>query len=98
MNSDRPRFRYVFAAQLLLAVAIASAPLETAEAYVGPGLGVGTVIVILGFLGSLLLAVFGILWYPVKRMLRKRRPTKRADPEETPADGARRQEPGATDP
>ena len=40
-------------------------------AYIGPGLGAGTIGVILGVLGSIVLALFAIFWYPIKRMLRK---------------------------
>ena len=50
-----------------------------AQAYVGPGLGAGTLAVILGFLGSIILAVFAVLWYPVKRIIRKLRGTKRGE-------------------
>ena len=40
-------------------------------AYIGPGLGAGTIGVILGVLGSIVLALFAIFWYPIKRMMRK---------------------------
>jgi len=40
-------------------------------AYIGPGLGAGTIGVILGVLGSIVLALFAIFWYPIKRLLRK---------------------------
>jgi preprotein translocase subunit SecF len=40
-------------------------------AYVGPGLGAGTIGVILGILGSLFIALFAIIWYPLKRLLKK---------------------------
>ncbi|WP_207787957.1 hypothetical protein [Candidatus Thiosymbion oneisti] len=39
--------------------------------YVGPGLGVGALALILGILGSVLLALFTIFWYPLKRMLQR---------------------------
>ena len=42
-----------------------------ALAYIGPGLGAGTIGVILGVLGSVGLALFAIFWYPIKRMMRK---------------------------
>ena len=42
-----------------------------AHAYVGPGLGLGALGVILGIFFSILLAVVGIVWYPVKRLIRK---------------------------
>lgn len=40
-----------------------------ALAYIGPGLGAGTLAVVLGFIVSIFLAIFAILWYPLKRML-----------------------------
>lgn len=42
-----------------------------AEAYVGPGLGAGTLGVILGLLGSILIAIFAFFWYPIKRTFKK---------------------------
>lgn len=42
-----------------------------ANAYVGPGLGLSAVGVIVGVLLSILLAVFAIVWYPLKRFLRR---------------------------
>jgi len=42
-----------------------------AYAYIGPGLGVGTIGVVLGILGSIVLALVAIVWYPVKRFFRK---------------------------
>ena len=48
-----------------------------ADAYVGPGLGAGTIGVILGIIGSVCIALFAIIWYPLKRLFKKRRETKR---------------------
>jgi hypothetical protein len=56
---------------LLAALAGLALP-DAAYAYVGPGLGLGTIAIILGVLGSILLAIFAVLWYPIKRMLKKR--------------------------
>lgn len=42
-----------------------------AMAYVGPGLGVGTISVVLGVLGSIFIALFAVIWYPFKRFLKK---------------------------
>ncbi len=42
-----------------------------AMAYIGPGLATGTLGVILGVLGSICIAVFALLWYPIKRLLKK---------------------------
>jgi len=44
----------------------------TAHAYIGPGLGVGTIGVVLGILGSIVLALVAILWYPLKRLFKKK--------------------------
>lgn len=43
----------------------------SAEAYVGPGLGAGTIGVVLGVLASVGLVLMAIVWYPVKRILKK---------------------------
>jgi hypothetical protein len=43
----------------------------TAHAYIGPGIGAGTLAVVLGILSSIFLAFVGILWYPIKRLLRR---------------------------
>jgi len=41
-----------------------------AQAYIGPGLGAGTVAVVLGILGSIFLALLAIIYYPIKRMFK----------------------------
>lgn len=56
----------------------------TAFAYVGPGIGAGTIAVVLGVLGSILLAVFAIVWYPLKRLLNRRKQRARAREEAGP--------------
>jgi len=40
-------------------------------AYVGPGVGLGVLGTLFGILAAILLAVFGLLWYPLKRAFRK---------------------------
>jgi hypothetical protein len=63
-----------------LAVAVFLLTLATsAEAYVGPGMGLGVIGAVLGFLIAMLLAFAGMVWYPVKRMIRTRRGAARAD-------------------
>ena len=49
---------------------------QIANAYVGPGLGAGTIGVILGIIGSIFIALFAIIWYPLKRLFKKRRQDK----------------------
>jgi hypothetical protein len=45
----------------------------SAEAYVGPGMGLGALGAILGFLMAILLAIAGMVWYPVKRLIHAKR-------------------------
>lgn len=54
---------------LALALAL-SAPLA-AQAYTGPGLGLGAIGVAFGLIGSVLLAIVSVVWYPVKRLVRR---------------------------
>ncbi len=41
-----------------------------ASAYIGPGLGVGAVATVLGILAGLLMLMVGIIYYPIKRLIR----------------------------
>jgi hypothetical protein len=43
----------------------------TAQAYVGPGAGLGVIGAILGTLLAIVMAIAGVIWYPVKRLLKK---------------------------
>lgn len=45
-----------------------------AHAYVGPGLGLGAIGALIGVIAAILLALVGVVWYPIKRMLKKRNP------------------------
>lgn len=47
----------------------------TAAAYTGPGLGFASIAVAVGFIASIFVAIFAILWYPFKRMLKRRKKT-----------------------
>jgi len=42
-------------------------------AYLGPGMGGGIIAAVLGVVGAVILALFGILYYPIKRMLKNRK-------------------------
>lgn len=50
-------------------LAVLQLPL-TAHAYIGPGAGAGTLAIVLGILSSIFLAFVGILWYPIKRLIK----------------------------
>ena len=42
-------------------------------AYIGPGMSGGLIATIFGIIGSIFLAIFGILYYPIKRFLKNRK-------------------------
>lgn len=56
---------------IIAAVALASP--VTAFAYIGPGAGLSAIGTVLALIGAVLLALFGFIWYPVKRLIAKRR-------------------------
>lgn len=47
-----------------------------ALAYIGPGLGSGAIVAVLGTVLGLLMLVIGVVWYPVKRLIRRLRSKK----------------------
>ena len=53
--------------------------LSTVEAYVGPGLGLGTVSVVLSVLLAILLSLVAIIWYPLKRIFKKKQASKNSN-------------------
>ncbi|MEJ6395915.1 hypothetical protein V8J82_21830 [Gymnodinialimonas sp. 2305UL16-5] len=55
-----------------LTVALMLMPLA-AQAYVGPGAGLTAIGTMIALVAALVLAVVGFVWYPMKRMMRKRK-------------------------
>ena len=47
-----------------------------AWAYVGPGLGSGVVVAVIGTVFGLLMLIVGVIWYPIKKMIRRFWPKK----------------------
>jgi hypothetical protein len=60
------------AATIAGAILVLTLPSE-ASAYVGPGLGAGALAAVFGVLGGLLMLVVGVMWYPIKRVIRRLR-------------------------
>lgn len=58
--------------RLLLALAVIALP-GVAEAYIGPGLGAGAIAAALGVVGAIFLALFTVIYYPIKRLRKKMR-------------------------
>lgn len=63
---------------LLASVALVAVP-GTAAAYVGPGLGLGAIAAFFGAVFAVLLAIVGVVWYPIKRLFSRRRPATETD-------------------
>lgn len=55
---------------LLIATLILALQPVAALAYIGPGVGAGAIAAVLGVLGSILLAIIAVVYYPIKRMLK----------------------------
>ena len=52
-----------------------------AHSYVGPGLGLGSLIVILGLIGSIVLAFLSLIYLPIKKLLKKKKNKDQHDKE-----------------
>ena len=45
--------------------------------YLGPGLGGGIIFATLGIIVAIFAAIFGILWFPIKRFLKNKKKEKK---------------------
>jgi len=65
------------AARTSVAIAIAIFAVSfPVAAYVGPGAGLSALGSLFALLAAVVVAIFGFLWYPIKRLLGKRRATE----------------------
>lgn len=74
------RFRRSFALLILASLLVPS----PAFAYIGPGVAAGAIASVLGVLGSIVLGIFAVIYYPIKRVLKRHKKAKRADGEAGP--------------
>lgn len=72
---------------LILTISLMTASMP-ALAYVGPGLGLGAIGILLALVVSIVLALIGLLWYPLKRRFSKRSKKTEAQEGGTDVDGA----------
>lgn len=61
-----------------------------AQAYIGPGAGLSALGIVFALIATVALAVVGFVWYPVKRMLRRK---DRPHDQQRDAELARRDDP-----
>ena len=45
-------------------------------AYLGPGIGGGMIAATLGIVVAIFAALFGLIWFPIKRLIKKRKKNK----------------------
>lgn len=70
-------------APITLVLALILGQPATAFAYVGPGAGLSIIGSLLAFLAAIVVGIFGFLWFPIRRMLRKRKQAAEQNAEET---------------
>ena len=70
------------AALVVIAALLTPAP---ALAYMGPGAGIGTIVAALGVLGAIMLWLFSLIYYPIKRLIRARRSRRSLKEQSDPA-------------
>lgn len=75
-TNDRKTRVITMAAALALVVLVPG----TADAYAGPGSGLTVIGAAVAFIGALFLAIVGFIWYPIKRLLRRRAARPKAAP------------------
>jgi hypothetical protein len=75
--------RRILATALLITALLAAAP---AWAYIGPGAGLSAIGSIVALFAAVGLAIVGFVWYPVKRLRRRRAEKNRKD--DSPAEKA----------
>ena len=57
-----------------------------AFAYIGPGVAAGAIASALGVIGSIFLGIFAVIYYPIKRVLKRRKNARRAGGETGPTE------------
>lgn len=57
--------------RLIVVLALMLTWTAPASAYIGPGMGVGAAAAVLGVFAGVVLLVVGLVWYPLRRMIRR---------------------------
>jgi hypothetical protein len=78
LQERRIIMRYLFV--LLVLVGQAMLP-QSVFAYIGPGAGISAIGTVVAFIGAILLAIVGFIWYPIKRLLGKMKKKDKSDQE-----------------
>tara|TARA_Y100000591_G_C21441389_1_gene501645 strand:+ start:223 stop:441 length:219 start_codon:yes stop_codon:yes gene_type:complete len=62
--------------KLILITLIFFSLITSSNAYLGPGIGGGVIAATLGIIVAILAALFGLIWFPIKKLLKNRKKKK----------------------
>jgi hypothetical protein len=71
-EAGKMKLRWVLQSSVPITVALCLLSIP-ANAYIGPGGGIAAIGAFLAILAGILVAIVGFVWYPFKRLLRKKR-------------------------
>ena len=63
--------------KLILATVVFFFTTFSSQAYLGPGVGGGVIAATLGVIVAIVAALFGLIWFPLKKLLKKKKREKR---------------------
>lgn len=66
-----------------LSLAVLMMP-SLAHAYIGPGAGISAIGAALALVAAVFFAIVGFVWYPVKRLMKKRKAAEKAETPPSP--------------
>ncbi len=75
---DRTKFLFLW-----IVLTIATLPVP-AWSYIGPGAGIGAILFVVVLVLGALLVLFGLLWFPIKRMLKSKKASPKPDADQPP--------------
>lgn len=75
--------RILSAVSLLLVFGTIFEFIGSAHAYIGPGVAGGVILAVFGFLAALLLALFAVIYYPIKRAVQNFRAGQKSSSRKT---------------
>ena len=62
--------------KLIFCLIVFGLTITSSFAYLGPGVGGGIITATIGIIVAILAALFGLIWFPIKRFIKKRKEKK----------------------
>ncbi len=59
--------------RVLLFTTLLIGSISSAHAYIGPGMGGGVIMAVLGIIGAVFIGLFGVVYFPIKRALKRKK-------------------------